>query len=150
MGFKRSQVQVLSPRQNSQVIRMSLSDKRKTVRVKQHLSVLYPHTASNMQQWHMASVYDISEIGLSIITHVRFAAHTRVEILLRAPFKPVHWLEIGTRVVGCQARVEDLPGGKKTQAYHVHLKFTNLSAAYRELLRVYIAWVLSRKLKVRR
>jgi hypothetical protein len=126
---------------------MPLNDKRKTVRIKQSLSILYPCAATNKQQWHRATVSDISEVGLSMVTPVRFAVSAYVDILLRAPFKPIHWLEIHTRVVGCQAMDKKLPGAKNSKGYLIHLKFAGLSAAYKELLRVYIAWVLSKNLK---
>lgn len=153
MGFKRSAVQVRSPRLKIDFCQGLLTlitladiiyktkgiimeaDKRKSVRIKKSLVVQYNYKISQSTTlWNMSTIKDISETGMCIVTDRSFPPNEKMNFRIKIPSRPFEWLEFNGRIVDTEASTANI--------YFARVEFTNLQEEQKGLIGEYIKWFL--------
>jgi hypothetical protein len=128
MGFKRSQVQVLSPRIKLEEI---LEEKRKGVRVARAIVLQYAQNTSEPLHWDSTSIKDISTEGLLFNSNKVFAKNEILQLRFTLPTDPLNRLEVASEVV------DSFLYGHGTR-----VKFTNLGADDKKTISDYVQYQL--------
>ncbi|TBR16845.1 PilZ domain-containing protein [bacterium] len=131
MGFKRSQVQVLSPRPLNLGGIME-HEKRKSIRIKKPFVAQYNSVVS--QRWLTSNIRDISETGLSIFTDELFSADGAISVRIKFPNNPFNWLEINGKVIGSKEFVSG--------SFITRMQFIDLNPEQAKAIADAIAWFL--------
>ena len=138
MGFKRSQVQVLSPRLYIHHIHKESktmdAEKRRSKRVKALFFVkIGLDVADSRKRWEENSAKNVSEHGLFINTSHIYEPGCFVTLLMRIPTQQtLDWIEAYGKVIECI----------KVSA-HVNItriEFLDLPPAVREAVKRYVDW----------
>jgi c-di-GMP-binding flagellar brake protein YcgR len=135
MGFKRSQVQVLSPRPIFYVCMDA--EKRKAARIKKPIVIRYQN-AVNAGKWATTTIRDISEGGASVFVDQEFSENSTLNVCFKLPLNPLHELVLQARVISCNGLSNNLAATGTT--YLVRLGFINIEEEDKQQLRDYVAW----------
>lgn len=144
MGFKR----VCPPRQNYIVMdpnKEKKEERRKTVRIKKSLIALYSMEASGQKEkWDQTFIKNISEEGMMITTMKAFQQNATLHFLIKFPLQPFEWKEFRGKVIDSVA-LKTLHDDAVSNTYITRIEFLDLKEEQKELLRVYVAWFLSKE-----
>ena len=133
MGFKRSQVQVLSPR----ILILTMQEKRKSIRIAKPLMVKYSPEIGAKNVWNFAFIKNISESGILFDTNRQFQAGENILLKLKIPLDPDNWMETKGSVVKSEPFMGNF--------FLTRLKFISINEAQRTLIKEYVDWFLNTK-----
>ena len=109
-------------------------EKRKTTRIEKVLVARYSSIGQGADSWDSTSIKNISIEGMLLFTNKTFAKGELINLLLKIPFDPLHWIEAKGQVV------ESLTN--KTR-----IKFIELGEAQRKLIGDYVDWFTKKEKK---
>lgn len=115
-------------------------EKREAVRIKKSMVVMY---SRDEKTWDTTSLRDISEKGLQITVKEEVAENDTLYLMMKIPSRPFEWLEfcgIVKKTLSLKTAQEELVSG----TYIVHVEFADLNPEYKELIREYVDWFLSK------
>jgi len=120
-------------------------DRRKAVRIKKSLTVLYRYNLdAGKKIWDETVIKDISETGISILTVKPFQPNDEFDFRIKLPMNPRGWSEFKGRAIDSKEMIgirEDRIAGM----YVTRVEFVGLTEEEKGQLRMYIAWFLSKE-----
>jgi hypothetical protein len=139
MGFKRSQVQVLSPRLffNTNPPRREHHmgvENRRAMRVKAPFYVKLGYNFSGLEmKWEENIAKNVSECGLAITTSRNYPQNAILTVLMRIPTQPtLDWVEASGKVVDCSQVMDN--------AHTTRIDFIDLKSEITAALKRYVEW----------
>ncbi len=113
-----------------------MEERRKAIRVKTNLSAQYSlDDAAGNRIWDISQVYNISELGVSILISKIVKTGSLISLRFRIPFRPLENIEITGKVVHCA------PSNQKS-VYLVRIKFKYLDENTVIIFREYVDWII--------
>jgi len=120
-------------------------EKRKSVRIKKIITVRYSYDADKGEKkWDITAIRDISETGMSVITHRQFPSNDIVTFLIKIPSRPLDWIEFTGRIVGSEG-LKAISGDSIAGSHITRVEFINLKEDQKGLIREYITWFLTKE-----
>ena len=112
-----------------------MDERRKAIRVKANLSVQYSlDDAGGNRIWDIASVYNISELGVSISVGKTIKTGALISLRFKIPFRPFENIDITGKVVNCSEI-------NQKSVCLVRIKFKYLDENTVNIFREYVNWV---------
>ena len=102
-------------------------ERRKTVRIK--IPLLIQYSKDNVT-WDISPVKDFSEMGVRIITRIKFSAGDNLKLKMRIPLKPTECQEFYGKIIDCSE--------SPTQTHVTRIEFVDLSEEQKTLIQSYI------------
>lgn len=124
---------------------MDLSDKRKTIRIKKQLEVMYSSdlTAAIEKKWETGIIKDMSETGMRIASRDDLTANKLLSFLILIPFRPFEWLKCKGKVLFTECPKDILHRNPHT-LYISRIKFMDMADGQKEIIKEYVNWFRSK------
>jgi len=120
-------------------------EKRQTVRIKKALIAMYRfHNDVDKDSWDQTQIRDICEKGMLITTMKCFQPNDVLTFLVKLPMNPFQWIEFNGRVVESKD-LKTVHDEAIVGTYITRVEFVGIKEEHKELMRVYIAWFLTKK-----
>ncbi len=121
-----------------------MEEKRKSVRIKKALTVLYTlDSEAYNKKWDMTTIKDISDSGMCVTTGEQFSPEKILIFRMKIPSRPFEWLEIKGKVVASD-ELKTVSDKVVAGVHTVRIQFIDLEEEQKKLIQEYISWFLKK------